>query len=118
EAIQAKIDIARRYAEGLTGIEGITLPPDDTSVRNVFWVYGVLVNTSSGTDRETLQDCLLNCGIETRRFFSPIHKQPFLRHDNVPGDYPVADYLSSNGCYLPSYIGMSHDVIDYIIDSI
>lgn len=45
--VEARRTSARRYAERLSRIPGLTLPVEQPNVTNVFWMYGVLTSTSS-----------------------------------------------------------------------
>lgn len=78
-AVQRKIEIAERYDRLLARAGGITRPPAAAWVRNVYWAYGILVNEREfGRSRAEVQRFLDSAGIETRRMFTPIHRQPFL----------------------------------------
>ena len=66
---------------------------------------------------EILRKKLLKKGIETRNFFWPLNKQPIL---NKMGyfknkSYPVSDYLSKNGFYIPSGLALKKKDQDYVI---
>jgi perosamine synthetase len=118
EAVRAKVEIARQYNDALQNIPGLTLPPEAGWAKNVYWVYGVIVNENFGMPRSRLQRLLWESGIETRRFFEPVHKQPILEERGDDGEYPHSNYLSENGFYLPSYIGMTPDTISIVADLI
>ena len=47
--------------------------------------------------------------IETRDFFYPLHKQPILNKLGLFKNerYPNAEYISKNGFYIPSGLGMT-----------
>lgn len=117
EAVEAKIEIARNYTAALSGVDGLTLPPEARWGKNVFWVYGIVVEKEFGLRRSVVQRLLRHAGIETRRFFTPIHRQPIFR-DATDGDYPTSVHLGENGLYLPSYIGMTKDTIVRIANAI
>ena len=59
--------------------------------------------------------------IETRNFFHPMHKQTifkkmklFIRNQK----FPNSDYLSKNGFYLPSGLGITNAEIDFVAKSL
>jgi perosamine synthetase len=52
-------------------------------------------------------------GIETRPFFHPVHRQPCLPAP-ISGDFPITDGLAARGLYLPSFVGMSDEMIDRV----
>jgi perosamine synthetase len=114
EAVAAKIEVARRYNELLEGVRGLTLPPAARWAKNVYWVYGVVVEPEFGISRAELQKRLRGMGIETRRFFAQVQRQPILSHLPMKTDCPRSAHLAENGFYLPSYIGMKDDVIERV----
>ena len=71
---------------------------------NVYWVYGMVLDESTGMDAAGLAARLKERGIETRPFFLGMHEQPvFLSMGLFAGEsYPVAERLARQGIYLPS----------------
>jgi perosamine synthetase len=111
EAVEAKIAIAREYNALLANVPGITTPPNSTWGPNVYWVYAVLVEDEFGLDRKTVQSELNRNGIETRRFFYPLHRQPIMPKEGIRQAFPKSVRLSERGLYLPSFIGMGSATI-------
>lgn len=118
EALRCKIEIAERYRARLGGTPGLRLPPEADWATHAYWVYGVVVEPSFGGTRDDLQRRLAACGIETRRFFSPVHEQPFIGGRLGAPGCPRARYLSQHGLYLPSYVGMTEADIDRVAHEI
>jgi perosamine synthetase len=116
EAVEAKIAIARAYDKHLASVPGITIPPDSNWGPNVYWVYGVLIEDEFGLDRKTVQAELKRNGIETRRFFHPLHRQPIIPKAGIREEYPNSTRISERGMYLPSYIGMGSATIERVAD--
>jgi perosamine synthetase len=114
EAVQAKIAIAREYNALLAKVPGITTPPDSAWGPNVFWVYAVLIEDEFGLDRKTVQSELKLNGIETRRFFHPLHRQPIMPKEGIRQAFPKSSDLSERGIYLPSFIGMGSSTIERV----
>jgi perosamine synthetase len=105
---------ARSYHERLSAVPGLTLPAEKAEVKNVFWMYALLVEDAFGLSRNELRHALALRGIETRSMFIPIHLQPIYGH-LFPGQrYPVAEALCRKGLYLPSGPGLSEEEIDFI----
>jgi len=67
-------------------------------------MYSILINDDFGINRDEFMERLLKAGIETRAFFLPMHHQPvFKKMGLFKGEnYPIADYISARGLYLPS----------------
>jgi perosamine synthetase len=124
ERVDKLVEMRRRnaklYNRLLKDVEGITLPAEKNYAKNVYWMYSILIENSFGLSRDRLMDKLDEYGIETRRFFIPMHRQPvFKRIDLFNGErYPVAELLSKKGLYLPSGSGLEKEQIKLICDSI
>jgi perosamine synthetase len=116
QAIEAKIAIAQEYNMLLANVPGITTPPDSTWGPNVFWVYAVLIEDEFGLERKTVQAELKRNGIETRRFFYPVHRQPIMPSSGIRQEYPKSVSLSEKGLYLPSFIGMDQSTIKRVAE--
>lgn len=119
EIVETKRVIGLKYHAALSGHPLIGMQLAETPyARNMYWVVGILLDESINTD--SLAALLKGCGIDTRPFFYPLHKQPVLSRygfGNQPA-HPVAEQLGLQGIYLPSYIGISDDDIDYVIENL
>ena len=119
--IEKKRQIAHRYSSLLEEIDGLTLPVEMDYAKNVYWMYGLLVEEKKfGMTRDELMDELSKKGIETRCFFVPMNKQPvFLKMELFKNEScPVAEDLARRGLYLPSSPNLTEDQIVYIFDNI
>jgi perosamine synthetase len=119
--VEKKRAIGARYLEGLAGHPWIQLPLKKTSTsENVFWVFGFKLLADSPFDAPRLATLLRAQGIDTRRFFFPIHLQPALIRLGVVDDRPrpVSEELWKNGLYLPSGLGNTWDEIDKSIETL
>ncbi len=130
--IAMRIRNAHRYNElfrvsGLVG-NGITLPPEKPWAKNVYWMYGILINENkSGISKDQLMAELEKKGVQTRSFFYPMHQQPMfikktygngLSDADLHGSYPVADRLAQEGLYLPSSSHLTDEQIKTIVDAV
>lgn len=96
-------EIESRYDQGLKDVRGITLMPP----RDVVWMYDVRAER-----REELRAYLKTEGIETRLFFKPMSRQPGY-HDPV-WPYLNATRFSTDGLYLPTYVGLTAADQEYV----
>jgi len=105
--VARKIELAAVYDELLADCGDFSLPVCRPWAKNVYWMYGVVLNPSFPTDAATVRQRLADDGIDTRPFFVPIHRQPIfqghsIRWPDLRGRYPVSDELATGGFYLPS----------------
>jgi perosamine synthetase len=116
--IEKRVSSAARYRQLLGAVRGLTQPPDRPGVKNVFWMFGLLVQPEFGLSRDDLRLFLANNGIETRTFFIPIHLQPIYFETYRGERYPIAESLCQKGMYLPSGPGLTDPEIRYISETI
>jgi perosamine synthetase len=114
EIVARKRYVADRYRTLLSEVDGLTLPPEEPWARSVFWMFAVLVEDPFGLTRDELMRSLARAGVETRRFFLPVHCQPIYVDLYDPEAYPVAEELARKGLYLPSGMGLSDHDIDLV----
>jgi perosamine synthetase len=116
--IKKKRWMAKEYEKGLKDIPGLRLPIEKPWAKNVYWMYGILVEKEFGCSRDQLMGRLKKWGIDTRSFFIPMHQQPVFTGGSGKakkfGPYPVAEKLSEQGFYPPSGLTLSQDQIQYI----
>ncbi|MDA2932965.1 DegT/DnrJ/EryC1/StrS family aminotransferase [Acidobacteria bacterium AH-259-D05] len=119
--VQMRRQNAGLYNKYLSDIEGITLPPEKEWAKNVYWMYGIVVDRERyGLNRNQLMDLLKKHGIGSRRFFVGMHRQPSLKKYGCECSdvYPVADWLAENGLYLPSSSHLTEEQIKMIAEVI
>jgi perosamine synthetase len=111
--VARKREIGRRYTAGLQDLP-IQLPVEREWATSVWWMYGLVVNESTGLHAIDLADRLHERGVETRPFFLGMHAQPaLLSRGWFAGErYPVADRLAARGLYLPSGVGLTDQEVD------
>ncbi len=116
--IRHKRWMAQAYSRVLRGLPGLRLPAEKPWVKNVYWMYGILVEEKFGLSRDALMAALKQRGVDTRSFFLSMHQQPVFQQRRVPakryGRYPVAERLSAQGLYLPSGLTLTWKQIRYI----
>jgi perosamine synthetase len=112
--VERRIANAMRYNARLAGLPGLTLPPADEAVRNVYWMYSILIGEEFGATRDDVRRHLAEHAIETRTFFIPMHLQPIYHRPEYHGRFPVAEMLCQRGFYLPSAPTLTEAQIDTI----
>ena len=114
---------AKFYNKLLSKVNGITTPQEAKWAKNVYWMYGILVEENFGISMHKLREELYKKRIDTRAFFIGMHKQPAYkgndeRFPDTSGKYPIADELERKGCYLPSSSHLKKEEIAKIVEAI
>ena len=116
--LKRKRDIGKRYISILKKNNKIKIQPyTEKYSNNILWVYGVLLKKNIGISRDEVVKKLLKMNIQTRNFFFPMHKQKVFKKMKIFSNkkrFDNADFLSKNGFYLPSGLGISNSEIDYV----
>ena len=120
DTLSKKIAIAKKYEEELKDLKGLRLPIERSWAKNVYWMYTIIVEDDFGITKDVLREELNGYNVETRDFFTGMHEQPaFLKKGLFKGEnYPVSEYLSKRGLYLPSGANLTDEQIKYICNSI
>ena len=116
ELVEKRRENAHLYSHLLKEVEGITLPPQKEWAKNVYWMYGILVEDEFGMSRDELAAKLKQDGVDTRTFFIPMHQQPAFKKLGLfeSESYPVSEEISGKGMYLPSGSGLRAEEIEYV----
>ena len=112
--------IAKLYNERLGKISCLRLPVERPSVKNVYWMYGVVLDDSVPFDAAAFAMRLKEHGIATRPFFLGMHEQPALRERNLfmGESYPITERLARRGLYLPTGLGLTEADIDIVCGAV
>lgn len=120
EYIAKKQWMADYYGAHLKDIPGLRLPQTKSYVKNVYWMYGIVVDTKAfGMTKDDLRTKLKAQGIDTRDFFYSPNVQPVLLEKfGRMGDFPNTDYIAENGLYLPSGLALTEAEAEYVCTTI
>jgi perosamine synthetase len=112
EKLPARIEHKRRicaqYQEELKNVRGLTVCEAEKD--ELLWNQDVLVK---GRDR--LATRLLEEGIQTRAFYSPLHTQPAYQTDE---SFPVTERISAMGLWLPSGPSLTEEAVTLVCEMI
>jgi len=118
--IEKKRWMGAAYTERLKDIEVLQLPVEEPWARQVYWMYSVVLDESSGMDAVEFARRLQDMGIQTRPFFLGMHEQPVF-HDRglfLNEHYPVAERIARQGLYLPSGLALTEDQLDEVCKAV
>lgn len=116
--IAAKRRIARKYAEELQGLPGISLMKEASWASSVWWLYTIQVDGDAfGADSRQLMRSLSSRNIQTRPLWQPIHLSGAHRGSNA-ANLPVAEKLYKEALSLPCSAGLSEEEQSRVIEEI
>ncbi len=111
--------MADAYYEQLSSIPGIRLPITKSYAKNVYWMYGILVEDPFPLSRDRLREALQKRGVDTRDFFYSSASQPVIRARGESSEkFPVSERLAATGLYLPSGLALTEEQLAYVCDSL
>lgn len=110
EYIKIKRENAKKYNELLKDVKGITLPVENKNVKNVYWLYSILIEKDYLLTRDELIIKLKENGIQSRPFFMPVHKMPPYK-DYKCGNMNITNDLINRGINLPSSVALKDEEI-------
>lgn len=99
--IRKKKQIYDYYNHHLADIKHLIKPMIDPRCKPVHWFTSYLTK-----DSKKLQKYLLQKGIQTRKFFAPLHQQKCYKNSNliknINADFSISNEIYKNGISLPS----------------
>lgn len=118
--IKIKRWMADEYKKGLSNVPGLRLPINKPGVKNVYWMYAILIDEEKfGMSRDSLREKLKEVGIDTRDFFYPPEEQPALLNKGLVTDkFPNTTFASKHGLYLPSGLAITKDQIKRVVSAV
>jgi len=101
------------YRKHLSGVRQVSMNDHDLSEQGWLpWFVDIFVD-----DRNQLRDHLKTVGIGTRAVYPPLHQQEaYAERNNM--HYPVTEYISSRGLWLPSSSKLTDQEIKRVCDAI
>lgn len=120
EIIARKRWMGKAYTERLRGINGLQLPVEESWARQVFWMYGLVLDKNTGLNVIQFAQKLKEKSVETRPFFLGMHEQPVFQDMGLFRDekYPVAEYIARQGLYLPSGLTLTEKQLDQVCEAV
>lgn len=117
--IHRKVEIGRCYRRFLGSTKALRLPVERKGVRNVYWLFSILLDALHGAPkRDDLVRGLQASGIETRPVFHPLHVMPPYIPYAGSGEFPNTRWIAENGLSLPSAVTLKESEIEYVCDRV
>ncbi len=116
--IELRRKIGKYYDENLKNIPQIQIIPELNGFKNVYQLYSILLKNPD--KRKDLQNFLLEKGIYTKIYFSPIHLKSFYREKFgfKRGTLPITEEISDKILTLPMSLRFSSEDQDFIINNV
>tara|TARA_B100001057_G_scaffold213163_1_gene213500 strand:- start:3682 stop:4773 length:1092 start_codon:yes stop_codon:yes gene_type:complete len=114
--IRRKKEIFDKYFTELSDIEELSFYKINNQENPVYWFTSL-----ASSKRESLAEFLIEEGIQTRRFFYPLHLQPCYENSpkiNKKGEFNISDKLYETGISLPSSYILNDEEQNFVIDKI
>jgi perosamine synthetase len=120
DIIRRKRWMGQSYTQNLQGLAALQLPVEEPWAKQVYWMYGIVLDEATGMDAAELAQRLAAMGIQTRPFFLGMHEQPvFWERGWFHGErYPVAERLARQGLYLPSGLTLTEDQLLQVCEAV
>jgi perosamine synthetase len=98
----------------------VQLPVEEPWARQVYWMYGMVLDEITGFSAADFARKMFEKGIETRPFFLGMHEQPvFTEQGLFKGEvYPVAERIARQGLYLPSGLTLTESQLNQVCQAV
>lgn len=120
EILRRKRWMGTAYTERLADLGTIQLPVERDWARQVYWMYGLVLDDEVPFDAEELARRLAERGVQTRPFFLGMHEQPVLHERGLFEGLrlPVTERLARRGLYLPSGLTLTEEQVDRVSEAV
>jgi perosamine synthetase len=120
ETVAKKRWIGESYTNRLKRFSKVQLPVEEPWARQVYWMYGMVLDEITGFSAADFARKLFEKGIETRPFFLGMHEQPvFTEQGLFKGEvYPVAERIARQGLYLPSGLTLTESQLNQVCQAV
>ena len=115
-----RIEIARKYTDGLRGINGLRLPDVPPDIKHVYHVYLLLLEPEFRVSKEDFMwDLYTGKQIKAWSHYKPIHLTQIYRSlGHGEGECPVAEERFERYVSIPIHPRLTEESIQYVINSI
>lgn len=120
EIIARKRWMGQAYTAQLQDLPGLQVPVEEPWARQVYWMYGIVLDEDTGLNADACASRLKKRGVETRPFFLGMHEQPVFHNMGLfKGEsYHVAERIARQGLYLPSGLTLTEEQLDQVCRAI
>lgn len=118
EIVAKKRWMGQAYTERLKDIQVLQLPAEEPWAKQVYWMYGLVLDESTHMNAVEFANRLQMLGVQTRPFFLGMHEQPVLLNRGLfQGEhYPVSERIARQGLYLPSGLALTDSQLEKVCE--
>ena len=119
--IRKKFQIGNYYYKHFKNISNIILQTHKLPFcKNIYWVFGIVIKKNNKNSTKEVIKKLKEKNIGTRPFFWPMHKQDIFKKKGYfkKTSLPNSEFISKNGFYIPSGLGLTLKQLKYIKDTV
>jgi len=113
DVVARRRDIAGKYHEALSEVDGVVPPHEPDWARTNYQTY--LIRIPDTADQRSLMQALLDRGVASRRGIMNSHREAPYRSDIA---LPVSEWGQDRHIAIPLYPAMTLDDADYVVDQI
>ncbi len=117
--LAARGQVAARYRQALSGLEGLELPCPDTGGNRRGW-FVFVVQLPPGHDRDETVLALARHGVQSKPYLPAIHLMSFYRErfGHRPGQFPVCEDVAARSIALPFFPQMSEGQTERVVSAL
>jgi perosamine synthetase len=120
ESLAQKRWMGAAYTQRLKHLRSLQLPVEEAWATNVYWMYGLVLDLTTGMDAVEFARRLAELGVMTRPFFLGMHEQPVFHQMGLFLDekYPVTERIARQGLYLPSGMTLTEAQLSQVCEAV
>ncbi len=119
DMLAARSEVAGRYREALSGIEGLGLPCDDHGSERRGW-FVFVVQVPHDHDRDDVIRGLYERGVQAKPYLPAIHLMTFYRErfGHREGEFPVCEDVAARSVALPFFPALAEAQVAQVAGSL
>jgi dTDP-4-amino-4,6-dideoxygalactose transaminase len=114
--LEKRIEVRKRYIEGLKNVSKITIPFEYNKEFVSNYIFPIVLKGSNSEYRDEIRHRLHEKGIQTSVHYPAVHR--FSIYKNEYTELPITDYIVDNEITLPMYSRLSVSDIEYIVTTL
>lgn len=114
--LEKRIEVRKRYVDGLSKVKGIVVPFADSTEFTSNYIMPVVLLDSIKEKRDHIREYMHAAGIQTSVHYPAIHL--FFLYKDGSWHLPQTEYVTDNEITLPMYAALTKEQIGFIVESL